>query len=191
MTEAFYTLYIGLNDGGTSYSVFKLSTKQMIITPRCKSVPMPDDVIEVVNKTGKDEEMPDGIRFCNIHEESTPYDLHGDVESKDDNSYTSDESWDLPKDGVEIEYKNIVYNDDVNDDEIDDLDDEDALHLNDTLTNNNNNNNSNDNNEFDSRRGSDPRSQYNVLKCQLSVRESSGSNPSIVRSLLSVASGRL
>ena len=36
----------------------------MIITPICKPVPMPDDVIEVMNKMGKDEGMPDGIYFA-------------------------------------------------------------------------------------------------------------------------------
>ena len=53
--RAFCALYIGPNDGGTGHSVFKLSTKQMIITPRCKPVLMPDNMIEVVNKMGKDE----------------------------------------------------------------------------------------------------------------------------------------
>ena len=51
--RAFYALYIGLNNGGTGHSVFKLSTKQMIITPRCNPVPMPNDVIEVVNELRK------------------------------------------------------------------------------------------------------------------------------------------
>ena len=31
--RTFYTLYIGPNDGGTGHSVFKLSSKKMIITP--------------------------------------------------------------------------------------------------------------------------------------------------------------
>ena len=44
----------------------------------------------------------------------------------------------MPKNGGEIDLKNIVQDDAVDDDEIDDLDNEDALHLNDGLTNNNN-----------------------------------------------------
>ena len=32
--RAFYALYIGPNDGGTGHSVFKLSMKSMIVTPR-------------------------------------------------------------------------------------------------------------------------------------------------------------
>ena len=48
----------------------------------------------------------------------------------------------MPKNG-EIDLQNIVYNDAVINDEIDDLDNKDALHLNDGLANNNNNNNNN------------------------------------------------
>ena len=51
--RAFHALYIGPNDAGTGHSVFKLSTKKMIVTPRCKPIPMPDDVIEVVNQMGE------------------------------------------------------------------------------------------------------------------------------------------
>ena len=51
--RALYALYIRPNDGSTGHSVFKLSTKSMIVTPRCKPIPMLDDVIEVVNKMGK------------------------------------------------------------------------------------------------------------------------------------------
>ena len=56
--RVFYTLYIGPNDGGTGHSVFKLSTKTMIVTPRCKPIPMPDDVILVVNQMGVDDGSP-------------------------------------------------------------------------------------------------------------------------------------
>ena len=95
--KAFYALYIGPNDGGTSHSVFKLSTKQIIITPRCKPVPMPGNVIDAVNKMREDEGIPDGIHFCNIYKESNLDDLYGDIESQDDSSCASDESWDMSK----------------------------------------------------------------------------------------------
>ena len=65
--RAFYALYIGPNDGGTGHQVFNLSNKEMITTPKCKPVPMPDDVIEVVNEVGKQEGMPNGIEFLNIN----------------------------------------------------------------------------------------------------------------------------
>ena len=61
--RAFYALYIGSNDKGTDHSVFKLSTKTMIVTPRCKSIPMPDEVITVVNKMGEDDGSPEEIVF--------------------------------------------------------------------------------------------------------------------------------
>ena len=35
----------------------------MIITSRCKLIPMPDKVIEVVNQMGEDDGSPDGIVF--------------------------------------------------------------------------------------------------------------------------------
>ena len=47
--RALYALYIGPNDEGTGQSVFKLSTKTMLITHRYKPIPMPDNVIAVVN----------------------------------------------------------------------------------------------------------------------------------------------
>ena len=75
-----------------------------------------------------------------MHKESTLDDLYGDVESQNDNSCASDESWNISKHG-EIDVKNIVFDNAVNNDEIDDLDIEDVLHLNDGLENNNNNNN--------------------------------------------------
>ena len=41
-----YALYIGPNDSGTSYSVLKLSKKQLLITPKCKPVPMTERVFQ-------------------------------------------------------------------------------------------------------------------------------------------------
>ena len=114
----------------------------MTITPRCKPLPMSDNVVDVVNKMGEEEEIPNGIHFRFIHKGSTLDDLYGDVESQDDSSCASDESWDMPKND-EIDLKNIVFDNAVNDDEIDDLDNKYALHPNDGLENNNNNNNIN------------------------------------------------
>ena len=81
--RAFYALVIGPNDGGTGHPVFKLSIKKMIITPRCKPIPMPDDVIEVINQMGEDDGSLDGIVSRNILKESTIDDMHGDVDSYD------------------------------------------------------------------------------------------------------------
>ena len=90
--RTFYTLYMGPNDGGTGYSVFKLSTKNMIITPRCKPIPMPDNVIEEVNLMGEDDGSPNEIFFCDIHKESNVEDMYGDVDSQNNNSCASNKS---------------------------------------------------------------------------------------------------
>ena len=42
----FYALFIEPNDGGTGHSVFRLSTKQLLTTPKCEHVPMPEDVFQ-------------------------------------------------------------------------------------------------------------------------------------------------
>ena len=97
--RAFYALYIGPNDGGTGHSVFKQSTKKMIVILGCKPIPMSDDVIEVVNQMREDDGSPDGIVFCNIHKESTVDDMYSDVDSQDNSSCASDKSWKTKKDG--------------------------------------------------------------------------------------------
>ena len=74
--------------------------------------------------------MPDRIQFHNIHHESTLSDLYVDeVGYEDDDSCVSDE------DLKEIDLKNLVTdmaidNDEVND-LVDDLNNKDAIHLND------------------------------------------------------------
>ena len=79
----------------------------MIITPRCKPIPIPDNEIEVVNKMGKDERILDRIHFRNIHKESMLDDLYRDIKSQDDSSCESDKSWDIPKDGGNIDQKKL------------------------------------------------------------------------------------
>ena len=138
--RALYALYVRPNDGGTSHSVFKLSTKSMIATPRCNPVPMSDDVIKVVNQIGEDDRSPDGIVFCNIHKELTVDNMYGDVDSQDNSSCASDKSWNMWKDGGQEDQKIIMYDDDVDDNEVDDLN-EDLLHLRNGLRDNINNGN--------------------------------------------------
>ena len=65
--RAFYALYIGPNDSGTVYQAFKLSTIWMVTSPKCKPIPIPDNVIEVVNDLKRQGCMPSGIEFRNIH----------------------------------------------------------------------------------------------------------------------------
>ena len=85
----------------------------MIVTPRCKPLPMPDKVIKVVNQMGKDEGILDRIHFHNIFKESTLENMYGGVDSQDDSRYASHKSWDMLKDGGQIDQKNIVYDDTV------------------------------------------------------------------------------
>ena len=46
-----YVLYIGPKNNGISYLIFKLSTKQILITMKYQTVPVSEDLIEVINKT--------------------------------------------------------------------------------------------------------------------------------------------
>ena len=79
--RAFYVLYIEPNDRETGHLVIKLSTKKLIVTPRCKPIFIPDNVIKVVNQMGEDDESPDGTVFRNILKESTIDDMFGDADS--------------------------------------------------------------------------------------------------------------
>ena len=63
---------------------------------------------------------------------------YGDVNSQDDSSCASDTSWDKKKDGGQTDQKIIVYDDDVDQDEINNLN-EDLLQLCNGLGDNNNN----------------------------------------------------
>ena len=119
--RAFYALYIRPNDGGTGHSLFRLSTKSMIVTPRCKPIPMPDNVIKVVNHMGEDDGSLEEIVFRNIHKESTVEDMYGEVDSQDNSSCASNKSYEMPKDRDQEDPKTIVYDDTSDDDEVDDL----------------------------------------------------------------------
>ena len=74
--------------------------------------------------------MPDGIQFNNIHHESMLLDLFADEVGQDNNdSCVSDDDCKDRK-NHEIGLKNLVANVGINDDEVGDLDNEDAIHLN-------------------------------------------------------------
>ena len=128
--RAFYALYIGPNDGGTGHQVFKLSNKRMITTPKCRPVPIPDDVIEIVNNLGEQDDMPTGIKFRNIHHESTLADLFADEDLNNDDSNASDKDWGLNK-NPEDDLQKITFDKNVDDTEVQDLNiaNEDILHL--------------------------------------------------------------
>ena len=125
--RAFFALYIGPNDSDTGHIVFKLSTKRLVTTPKYKPNPMAEVIDEVVNKMGKQEVMLDGIQFHNIHHESVGQD-------NDDSCASDDDLKD--KNNTLMDLKNLVADVGINDDEADDLDSEDELHLNDGLIGN-------------------------------------------------------
>ena len=90
-------------------------------TPLCK-------IGELV---GKQEGMLDKIQFHNIHHKSILSDLYADkVGHHNNNSCKSDNNW-KDKKNPEVDLKNLVANVGINDNEVDDLDVKDALHLND------------------------------------------------------------
>ena len=87
---------------------------------------MPDNIIEVVNQIGEDDGSPNGLFLCNTLKESTIDDIYGDVE--DNSSCASNKSWDMKKDNGQEDQKNIVYDDAVDNEEINNLNG-DGLHL--------------------------------------------------------------
>ena len=91
---------------------------------------MSDNIIKVVNNLGRQDGMPSGIDFRNIHHESTLADLFADKDIKDDDSKASDKDWGLNK-NPEDDLQKITFNDDVDDTEVQDLNiaNEDILHL--------------------------------------------------------------
>ena len=46
--RAFFALYIGPNDSGTGHTVFKLTTKRLVTTLKCKPKPMAEGVPKII-----------------------------------------------------------------------------------------------------------------------------------------------
>ena len=100
---------------------------------------MPKDIIQAVNKIGRQEGMLDGIQFRNIDKESTFSNLYTDDDSQDNNSCASDVNWKM-EENTEKELKKFEFDININidDNDMKDLNNEDALHLNNGLADNNN-----------------------------------------------------
>ena len=49
--RTFFVLYIGPNDNGIGHLIFKLSTKQILITMKYQPVSVPEDLIKAINET--------------------------------------------------------------------------------------------------------------------------------------------
>ena len=96
--RTFFTLYIGPGDSSTSHIVFKLATKRLITTPKCKPKPIDEDIVTLVNEMGDREGILDRIQVQNIPHESTLSNLYVDEVGHDDNNiYTSDINWEDKK----------------------------------------------------------------------------------------------
>ena len=46
----FYALYIGPNGNGIGHLLFKVSTKHTLVIMKYKSVPVPEDLIGIINE---------------------------------------------------------------------------------------------------------------------------------------------
>ena len=128
--RAFFALYIRPNNSSTGHTLFKLSTKRLVTTPKCKPKPMTEDTITVVNEIEKEEGMPDGIQLHYMNHESTLSNLYANEVGHNDNSYASDNNWnekDRPEQDVSLIVDTNFDKDELED--IDDLGDEDKLHL--------------------------------------------------------------
>ena len=134
--RAFYGLYIELNENGTGHCMFKLQTKRMVTTPKCKLKPMPQDVIDIVNKLGEEEGVPDGIQFLDVHGKATLMDLYP-ADEDDDDSQVSDVDY---KEESDEDDESLIVDEDVQeedtlsedlDDHDDDPDDDDGNDMND------------------------------------------------------------
>ena len=47
----FYVLHIGPNDNGIGHLIFKLSTRQIVITMKYQPVPVSENLIKAINET--------------------------------------------------------------------------------------------------------------------------------------------
>ena len=80
--RTFYVLFIGPNDNGIGYLIFKISTKQILITMKYQPVPVPKDLIKAINETDSFTNRIQIYHFDSEHR--TAQDDHFD-NNKDDN----------------------------------------------------------------------------------------------------------
>ena len=83
---------------------------------------MPDNVISIVNQMGEDDGSQEGLGVCNIRKVLTVEDMYDNVNSQDNSCCASVKSWDMKQDGGQGNDENILYDDDMERDEINDLD---------------------------------------------------------------------
>ena len=93
---------------------------------------IPKDVIKVVNDMGKQEITSDRIQLRNRHHKLILLDLFVDNDRNDDDSCASDTDQKIGK-NLETYLMKIELDMDIDNNEINDLNDKDAVHLNDGL----------------------------------------------------------
>ena len=49
--KVFYALYVKINDDNNSHLIYKISTGQILVTMKYQSVPVPENLIKLTNKT--------------------------------------------------------------------------------------------------------------------------------------------
>lgn len=115
--RAFSALYIKPNDNGTGHKVFKIQTKRVVSTPKCKPKPMTQDFNKIINNLGEEEGVADGIQFLDVHGKATLMDLYPDEEN-DDESCVSDDDYEFPDYGnkTDEEDENLENNELTEDD---------------------------------------------------------------------------
>ena len=100
---------------------------------------MADDIIVTVDEIGRQEGMPDGIQFQNMHRESTFSDLYADeVGHDDDDSCASDDNWKYTNKAKGENDMKLISDMNINDDKlegINDIGEDDNLLLNGDLVN--------------------------------------------------------
>ena len=83
--RVFYALYIKPNDDGNGHLIYKLSMDQILVTTKYQSIPVPEDLIETMNKTNSSDNKIQ-INHFNSNQ-SVVWDDHSN--NNDDDSQTS------------------------------------------------------------------------------------------------------
>ena len=122
--RAFYGLYIASNENGTGHRVIKIKTKRLVTSPKCKLIPMPEDVIDVINTLGEQEGVPDGVQFLDVHGKATLMELYP-ADKDDDDSHVSDVDYEEESD---FDKESLIIDDGVEDDMSDDSNEDDDVH---------------------------------------------------------------
>ena len=119
---------------------FKLSTKKLVTALKCKPKPTAKDMITTINEITNNEGMLDRIQFHNIHHKSILSDIYAnEVVYEDDNGYASNKY--LMNEVKHEGDLNLISNINIGEDKLEGIDDmveDDELHINDGIANDEN-----------------------------------------------------